>query len=142
MSNLKLRSPAARVGDLVFFGRMVDKIRAQAQGELPADYHANLGKGFDEACVTFLGVVYADVVAIVNRGMDDADALGWCREHGTPRTPNECFIWNEFLRKRGWNDDLTPTLERRKRERGFTERADLQTMFQFIDADEGRPTSA
>ena len=29
-------------------------------------------------------------------------------------------------------------LERRKREGGLSERADIETMFQFIDADEGR----
>jgi hypothetical protein len=29
-------------------------------------------------------------------------------------------------------------LERRKREAGMTDRSDIQTAFQFIDADEGR----
>ena len=33
---------------------------------------------------------------------------------------------------------ITPTLERRKREAGLQDRADIETMFQFIDADEGR----
>ena len=45
--------PSAKVGGLVYFGRMLDKIRSHAKGELPADYRPNLGKGFDEKCVTF-----------------------------------------------------------------------------------------
>jgi hypothetical protein len=43
------------------------------------------------------------------------------------------------MRKRGWNDDVTPTLNRRKKEEGMEDRAEIVTMFQFIDADEGRP---
>jgi hypothetical protein len=42
------------------------------------------------------------------------------------------------MRKLGWNDEVSETLKRRKREGGLEDRADIQTMFQFIDADEGR----
>lgn len=38
-----LRSPYAKVGRLVYFGRMLDKIRLYAAGQLPAEYVANLG---------------------------------------------------------------------------------------------------
>ena len=41
-----LRSSYERVGGMVFFGRMLDKIRVHARGELPPDY--NRGTGFDE----------------------------------------------------------------------------------------------
>ena len=58
MSNLGLRSPFVKVGGLVHFARMLDKIRAHAKGELPADYQANLGREFDASCVTFLRVDY------------------------------------------------------------------------------------
>jgi hypothetical protein len=51
----------------------------------------------------------------------------------------EILIWNEFMRKRGWNDEATETLNRRKGEGGFSQRHDIQTMFDYIDADEGRP---
>ncbi len=37
-----LRSPYAKVGRLVFFGRMLDKIRLRAAGKLPVEYVANL----------------------------------------------------------------------------------------------------
>lgn len=133
-----LRSPAATVSDLIYFGRMLDKIRLHERGALPADYPPNLGLGFDESCVLFLRVDYAAVVAQVNRGASDETVLRWCFEQGGERSPNEIFVWNEFMRKRGWNDEITPTLERRKRESGMAERNDIETMFQFIDADEGR----
>jgi hypothetical protein len=42
------------------------------------------------------------------------------------------------MRKRGWNDDVSEMLTRRKREAGMERRAEIETMFQFIDADEGR----
>ena len=41
-----LRSPYNRVGRLVYFGRMLDKVRLQAAGRLPLDENgANIGKG-------------------------------------------------------------------------------------------------
>jgi gluconokinase len=46
-----LRSPSEKIGGLFYFGRMLDKIWLHAKGELPSDYHENLGKGFDEKCV-------------------------------------------------------------------------------------------
>jgi len=51
MAEFRLRSPSEKIGGLFYFGRMLDKIRLHAKGELPSDYHANLGVGFDEKCV-------------------------------------------------------------------------------------------
>jgi gluconokinase len=42
------------------------------------------------------------------------------------------------MRKRGWNDEVSETLARRKKERGLSDRSEIETMFDFIDADEGR----
>jgi hypothetical protein len=42
------------------------------------------------------------------------------------------------MRKRGWNDELSEILKRRKKEAGMAGRSEIQTMFTFIDADEGR----
>jgi uncharacterized protein DUF5069 len=47
---------------------MIDKIRLRAKGELPSNYHANFGKGFDEKCVKFLPVNYDEVVERVKQG--------------------------------------------------------------------------
>jgi hypothetical protein len=138
MSSLPIRSPAEKVSDLVYFGRMLDKIRVNERGELPDSHTPNLGKGFDGECCEFLGVNYNDLVAQVKSGTSDQDVLAWCRKNGKQRTERDVFVWNEFMRKRGWNDEVTPTLERRKRESGLENRSDIQTMFHYIDADEDR----
>ncbi|CAN5558728.1 hypothetical protein BH09VER1_BH09VER1_38500 [soil metagenome] len=132
------RSPHEKVADLVYFGRMLDKIRLRAAGELHPDLHANLGIGFDKRCADFLHVSYPDLAAEVMMGMSDEDALIWSDKHGRKPSEDEIYIWSEFMRKRGWNDEATEMLLSRKREAGMVDRSDICTMFQFIDADEGR----
>jgi Domain of unknown function (DUF5069) len=127
------------VQSLVYFGRMLDKIKANAQELLDADYVAKLGDGFDLRCVTFLHVKYPEVIEQVNRGRNDEEILEWCFAHGRRPTPDDIHVWNEFMRKRGWDDELAETLARRKKEAGMAKRGEIRTMFEFIDADEGRP---
>ena len=76
----------------------------------------------------------------VLEGLDDGAALEWSLANGRKPTEDEIFIWNEFMRKRGWNDEATEILNRRKRESGLWDRDDIQTMFDYIDADEGKKT--
>ncbi|MDQ6809335.1 MAG: DUF5069 domain-containing protein [Verrucomicrobiota bacterium] len=139
MSDLPLRSPAAKVRDVFYFGRMLDKIRLHERGDLPSEYEPNLGGGFDELCVLFLRVDYGALVEQVKRGLGDEDILDWCFRTGFSPSANEIYVWNEFMRKRGWNDEITATLNRRKAEAGMADREEIETMFQFIDADESRP---
>ncbi|HEV3408957.1 MAG TPA: DUF5069 domain-containing protein [Chthoniobacterales bacterium] len=138
MNRLSVRSPAAKIGGIVYFGRMLDKIRAQLRGELPPEYQANLGKGFDSRCVNFLRVDYGRLVERVAHGGSDEEILYWCFENGRRPSDEEIHIWNEFMRKCGWNDDISPTLMRRKKEAGMAGRSEIRTMFEFIDVDEGR----
>ena len=135
---MELRSPNDKVGGLFYFGRMLDKIRLHAKGELPPDYHENLGKGFDQKCVTFLRVNYDQLVEHLKQGGTDEQTLEWCFSVGRRPSGDEIYVWNEFMRKRGWNDEVSETLKRRKQEAGMSDRSDIQTAFQFIDADEGR----
>ena len=138
MSNSGFRSPFVKVGGLVHFARMVDKIRAHVKGELPADYQANLGRGFDASCVTFLRVDYNQLVERVKKGGTDEEILRWCFNAGRQPSEDQIYVRNEFMRKRGWNDELSGTLKRRKKEAGMADRSEIETMFAFIDADEGR----
>lgn len=135
------RSPKAQVGGIVYLGRMLDKIRLMAAGELHSDLHANLGKGFDERITSFLGVGYDAIKARTLQGGTDEEVLEWCCQNGVRPTEEQIEIWNSFMTKRGWNDELVETLARRKRESGFENRDDIQTMFNYIDADEGRPVA-
>ena len=138
MKDFPVRSPGAKVGGIVYFGRMLDKIRVHARGELPADYQAKLGNGFDGWCVGFLRVDYHAVVDRVKEGGTDEEILDWCFLRGRKPTDGEIYVWNEFMRKRGWDDELSETLIRRKKEAGMAGRSEIRTMFNFIDADEDR----
>ncbi|MFT3783610.1 MAG: DUF5069 domain-containing protein [Nibricoccus sp.] len=137
-----LRSPYIKVGRLVYFGRMLDKIRLYAAGKLPAEYIENLGDKsptvFDARCCRFLGVTHASITEQVASGKTDEAILAWCHEKGGARTDEQCEIWNNFMMKRGWRDEAKERLQIRLREAGLLGRTDVVTMFDFLDADEGR----
>ena len=137
MKNVGLRSPCEKIGGLVYFGRMVDQIRAQAKGELPSEYQATLGKGLDEHCVNFLGVSYNRVVEYVDAGLSDGAILESCFGMGHRPSEAQIYMWNEFMLKRGWHDDASLTLKQLKREEGLTARSEIETIFQLIDVAEG-----
>lgn len=136
----KLRSPHAKVGGLVYFGRMLDKIRLHAAGRLPADF--NLGDDdwwfFDARCTRFLGVTYAALRARTLRGGPDLAILQWCFRHGRKPSAEDLEIWNAFIQKRGWSDAASGGLASEKTAAGFAARADIRTWFDLIDAEEGR----
>ena len=138
MSTRFPRSPYDREGGLVYFPRLVDKIRLHQGGELPADYHANLGAGFDLRCCDFLNVDYEALAEQVRAGKSDAEVFEWCCAHGRRPNADEIFMWNEYLRKCGWNDHYSERLRTRLEGLGMADRTDIQTMFDLIDVDEGR----
>jgi gluconokinase len=132
------RSAYDRTGGLVYFGRMLDKIRLHAAGELRADYHANLGSGFDGRCCRLLGVEYAALCERVLAGGSDEDILAWCR---VQPTEEQVLVWNKFMLKRGWRDEddgSTQELESYKAGSGLAHRTDLVTFFDYYEVDEGR----
>ena len=133
-----LRSPREEVEGLVYFGRMVDKLRLEQAGKLPKDYQENMGKGFDAACCEFLGVAHGELRVRVRQGGSDRELLEWCQSRGKKRDAAERAVWNGFLSKRGWRDDLADRLIFRKKEAGWEQRSEIQTFFDYIDADEGR----
>src|SRR5262249_1488649 len=137
-----LRSPYVKVGRLVYFGRMLDKIRLHAAGQLPEVYVANLGddKGgvFDARCCGFLRVKFAELSArVLAGGLGDEQLLAWCHERGGPRTDEECLVWNNFMMKRGWRDEAATRLRQRIVESGLESKTIL-TFFDYIDFDEDR----
>jgi hypothetical protein len=134
-----LRSPYAKVGRIVYFGRMLDKIRLHAAGRLPADeYGANLGKGFDGRCCSFLRVNYDELKArVLAGGQTDEQLLAWCEERGGRRSDEECEVWSGFMMKRGLRDAGAETLAKRIRESRLEDKPIL-TMFDYLDFDEGR----
>jgi hypothetical protein len=137
-----LRSPYAKVGRLVYFGRMLDKIRLHAAGRLPPEYVANLGDQktptfFDARICRFLGVPFADIATRTLQGGTDEEILAWAEARGIRRTDEECEIWSTFLVKRGWRDAGSAFLAQRVADNGLGDKP-IATMFEMIDYDEGR----
>ncbi len=129
-----------KVGGIVWVPRMLDKIRQRARGTLPADFQANVGKGFDLRCVRFLGVTHESVVERVLKGDTDEQVLAWCMENGSRPTPDQVQVWNEYMIKRGWRDTDSPPgrLQENKEKSGLGDRADILTFFDYYEVDEGR----
>ena len=145
-----LRSPYARVGRLVYFGRMLDKIRLHARGALPPDYVENLGEPaakptvFDGRVCRFLRLPYGEIRdhVLSSPAASDAEILAWAEARATaagrpPRGDEEYEIFNAFLTKRGWRDAGAPLLAQRIAESRLEGRP-VETMFDYLDADEGR----
>ncbi len=134
------RSPKEKTRGLMYFPRMLDKIRIHARGELGEDYHQNLGnpKAADGVCCAFMHVDYAKLRERVLQGGSDEEIQDWCFENGRHLNGGDLFVWNNFAAKLGWNDFAAPTLARRKKEMGIEDRQDIVTIPDLIDYDEGR----
>jgi gluconokinase len=136
-----LRSCYAKVGRLVYFGRMCDKIRLHAAGQLPPAYVANLGEArpifFDARTAKFLGLPFDEIRKRVLAGGTDEEILAWAERRGTPRSDDDCIVWNRFMAKLGWRDDRSAPLQQRIVEFGLAGKP-IETIFDLIEFDEGR----
>jgi Domain of unknown function (DUF5069) len=125
---------------LIYFARMLDKIRLHAAGRLAEEYFVGVEDPtfFDARCTRFLGVDYDELVKRTLQGGSDEEILEWCFEQGRRPSEEEIFIWNAFLSKRGWRDEASADLEAAKKRSGFGNRDDIQTWMDLHDAEEGR----
>jgi hypothetical protein len=139
MSAQSMRSPYDEVGGIVYFGRMLDRIRLHLRGELPAQYHEMFGGGFDERTCAFLHIRFSDFYARARLPFSDTELLEWCFANGRRPTEEEIEVWNGFMTKRGWRDEMSQMVREELEARGWQDRTDIQTLFDFFDADEGRP---
>lgn len=131
-------SPYIETDGLVYFARMLDKIRKMDRGELRQDFQENLGKAFDGLCTGFLRVSYDDLRKFVLSEDSDQKALDWCFEKGRPLDKGDKLIWNSFMKKAGYKDFLSEKLSKYKLENGLSQREDIETLFDFMEVDEGR----
>ncbi|HEY3862784.1 MAG TPA: DUF5069 domain-containing protein [Verrucomicrobiae bacterium] len=129
-----------KTGGMAYFPRMLEKIRLYAKGELREDCHANLGGAArgDGLCCRFLRVEYEALKQRVLAGGTDEEILKWCFTTGRELNETDIFVWNEFIRKRGWNDEAAGRLSAWKQESGRADRADLMTIPDYTEVLEGR----
>jgi hypothetical protein len=142
MSTTYPKSPKDEVKGMMYFPRMLDKIRMHARGELHEDYHKNLGalNTADSACCNLLRVNYADLVERVKQGGTDEEILGWCFEKGRRLNEGDMVIWKGFVSKLGWKDFATSMVKEAKQKQGIKDRKDIRTISDLIDFEEGRLT--
>ena len=134
------KSPKEMTRGMMYFPRMLEKIRLHLRGELHEDYQENFGdlKAADGVCCNFLRVHHRDLIERVKQGGTDEEILEWCFEKGRRLNDGDLFVWNGFASKLGWRDSITPRLEERKKEMGIADRDDIQCIPDLIDFDEGR----
>ena len=125
---------------LIYFARMLDKIRLHAAGELSSDYFVGVDEptAFDSRCTLFLGIDYDQLAKRTLEGGSDEEILEWCFAKGRRPNEEEIEIWNAFLAKRGWRDAGSDDLQAAKEALNWGDRQDIQTWVDLHDAEEGR----
>ncbi|HCN27522.1 MAG TPA: DUF5069 domain-containing protein [Verrucomicrobiales bacterium] len=136
-----LRSPRDTVGGIMVFGRILDKIRLHARGELPTGWHLGIIAGkrtFDDRVCRLLGVDFDALSRRVLAGGTDDEVLEWCFKNGRRPDDEHIELFNGFMMKRGWRDTASGGLEQQKLDAGLGHRDDIVTFFDLMDAEEGR----
>jgi hypothetical protein len=125
---------------IIFFARMLDKIRLNAKGLLPDGY--NLGfsdsTSFDARFCRFWEIDYDLLATRTLQGGTNDELLEWCFQGRKFPNEDQILIWNSFIIKRGWRDDGAPGLIVEKELYGFANRDDILTYVDLHDADENR----
>ncbi len=137
-----LPSPYESLNGLVYFPRMLEKIRQHDKGNLPEDYLPYLGeafegRAFDGRCCRLLGIPYTALVERTLEGGSDSEIFAWTRTRGKNLSEEQIMIWSSYATKRGWRDDGSALLAKRVSEAGADAEAVL-TFFDLIEMDEGR----
>jgi uncharacterized protein DUF5069 len=127
---------------IIFFARMLDKIRLNAAGLLADGYHLGFSDptSFDARFCRFWEIDYDQLAAKTLEGGTNEDLLEWCFQGKKRPNQEQIVVWNSFIIKRGWRDDGAPGLVVEKKRYGFADRDDIQTYADLHDADEGRAT--
>jgi uncharacterized protein DUF5069 len=105
------RSPRYRLSDYALMARMIDKGRADLQGNV-GEYH--FACPLDQMLFEFKGVNADQVKKLLASGAADEQVLSWFDSHGTPRTAEEIKTWSNGVEgyrpyddpeKRDWFSD-------------------------------------
>ena len=140
MQNLTPCTDYQKTKGLIYFARMLDKIRLNAAGKLAPGYFCGVEDPtfFDARCTRFLGVSYDELAKRTLEGGSDEEVLEWCFASARKPSEEEIAIWNAFLAKRGWRDGGSADLAAAKARVGWEDRDDIRTWFDLHDAEEGR----
>ena len=133
------RSPRETMDGWMYLPRYVDKIRLHLAGKLHADYHENLGKGFDKMWLDAAGVTHAQMLDLVGKSLTDGQVCDWVRQN-VKRTPAEKAAHRDAVlaTPQASNTAGVERLAKRKADSGMAHRDEIKTFVDYIDADEKR----
>jgi Domain of unknown function (DUF5069) len=132
------RSPRETMCGWVYLPRFIDKTRLHLAGKLHADYQENLTKGFDGTWLKAAGLTAENFIEVVKNSITDGQVADWVAKN-VQRTDEQKKAFNDFVLNRGRDDEAAKArLKMRKEESGLSHRDDLQTIVDYIDADEKR----
>jgi hypothetical protein len=119
--------------------RFVDKIRLHLAGKLHPDYEANFCKGFDGLWLETAGVGAEEFIEVVRKSITDGEVCDWVLKNVKKPESVKAAHRERMLNYPKKDDaEMQARLRMRKEQAGLTQRADLQTFVDFIDADEKR----
>jgi gluconokinase len=133
-----IRSPREQALGIFILPRVIDKIRLNAAGKLPAGYHLGIlakNRTFDDRLCKFLEIDFEELTARVLQGGADDEIMEWCFENGRKPTAEQIEIWNAFMEKRGWRD--AAGLDKSKVDAGLAHRPEILTYFDLMEVEEG-----
>lgn len=141
MTSDSLRSPRAKLDGYVILPRLIDKVRLDAQGQLPPDYQANLlkpGLTLDGRLLTFTGLDAQLLRSAILTARNDDEVLAWVQHHTRFHSETEKAQWARQIEV--YRPDATVTEYRKRRYPQLAERVDVSqvSVFDLIDLDEGR----
>jgi hypothetical protein len=86
------RSPRKRLGGYALMARMIDKGRADLQGNV-GEYH--FACPLDQMLFEFKGVKDEEVKKLLGSDATDEQVVTWFNSHGTTKTPEEIKTWSD-----------------------------------------------
>lgn len=140
MSNIIYpRSARETMAGWSYLPRYIDKIRLHLAGKLHPDYQPNLGKGFDGMWLQAAGVTHEQMVEVVKNSVTDGEVCDWVRQNVKKSDAEKAAHWTDVLSRPKVDDPAAmERFKMRKQESGFSDRDELKTFVDYIDADEKR----
>jgi Domain of unknown function (DUF5069) len=133
------RSPREVMCGWMHLPRYIDKIRLHQAGKLHADYQPNLGKGFDGRWLEAAGVKAEQFMEVVRNSVTDGEVCDWVLKNVKQPDSVKAAHREQMLNYPKKTDaELQARLKMRKEQAGMSQRDDIQTFVDFIDADEKR----
>jgi hypothetical protein len=133
------RSPRETMDGWHYLPRYVDKIRLHLAGKLHADYHENLGKGFDGMWLKAARLTHEPFVAVVKNSLTDGEVCDWVRQNVKKSPSEKAAHWQDVLSRPLAHDEAAcARFIMRKEQAGISHRDDIKIFVDYIDADEKR----